>query len=184
MSFGIIVAAIIVVLAIYVISIYNKLVRFRVLVQEAFSGVDVFLKKRHDLIPNLVETVKGYATHERETLEKVIQARNMARSASSIEGKESAEKNLNQALLNLMAVAEQYPDLKADANFQNLQNQLSSLEDDVEKARRYYNGTARNFNIKVQSFPSNIIANMFSFQTASFFELDSESEKAVPNVSF
>ncbi len=126
------------------------------------------LKKRYDLIPNLVETVKGYASHERDTLDSVTQARTMAKNAGSVQEKEAAEKNLNQAMMNLFAVAEQYPDLKANANFQQLQTELSSLESDIEKSRRYYNGTARENNTLIESFPSNIIANMYKFEKAPF----------------
>lgn len=142
------------------------------------------LKKRYDLIPNLVETVKGYATHERETLDSVTQARTMAKNAGSVQEKEAAEKNLNQAMMNLFAVAEQYPDLKANTNFQQLQNELSSLESDIEKSRRYYNGTVRENNTLVESFPSNIIANMYKFEKAPFFELQNTAEREVPSVKF
>jgi LemA protein len=129
----IVVIALVVIVLLYGVSVYNKLVKFRNLVQEAWSSIDVMLKKRYDLIPNLVETVKG-ATHERETLDSVTQARTMAKNAGSVQEKEAAEKNLNQAMMNLFAVAEQYPDLKANTNFQQLQNELSSLESDIEKS--------------------------------------------------
>lgn len=168
----------------YIISIYNKLVRLRNLVQEGWSSIDVMLKKRHDLIPNLVETVKGYATHERSTLDSVVQARAAALNANTVEAKESAEKNLSQAMMNLMAVAEQYPDLKANANFQQLQAELSSVEGDIEKARRYYNGTVRENNTAVESFPSNIVANMYKFEKSAFFELENPTERQVPSVKF
>jgi len=168
----------------YGVSIYNRLVKLRNLVQEAWSSIDVMLKKRHDLIPNLVETVKGYATHERETLENVTKARNLAVGADSVEAKEAAEKNLNQAMVNLFAVAEQYPDLKANANFQQLQAELSSIENDIEKSRRYYNGTVRENNTLVESFPSNIVANMYKFEKSKFFELENIAEREVPNVKF
>ena len=179
-----VVLAIVVIVLFYSISVYNKLVKFRNLVQEAWSSIDVMLKKRHDLIPNLVETVKGYATHERETLDSVVNARNYAANANSVAGKEAAEKNLNQAMMNLFAVAEQYPDLKANANFQQLQSELSNLEGDIEKARRYYNGTVRENNTTVESFPSNIIANMYKFEKSPFFELQNVAEREVPNVKF
>lgn len=175
---------ILVIVLLYGVSIYNRLVKLRNLVQEAWSSIDVMLKKRHDLIPNLVETVKGYATHERETLENVTQARNQAVSASSVEGKEIAEKNLNQAMMNLFAVAEQYPDLKANTNFQQLQAELTSLESDIEKSRRYYNGTVRDQNNLIETFPSNIIANMYKFEKSKFFELDNIAEREVPSVKF
>ncbi|MDF2832421.1 LemA family protein [Chryseobacterium indoltheticum] len=181
---ALIVIGVLVLAVLYGVSIYNRLVKLRNLVQEAWSSIDVMLKKRHDLIPNLVETVKGYATHERETLENVTRARNLAVGADFVEGKEIAEKNLNQAMMNLFAVAEQYPDLKANANFQQLQAELSSIENDIEKSRRYYNGTVRENNTLVESFPSNIVANMYKFEKSKFFELDNIAEREVPNVKF
>ncbi|QDP84430.1 LemA family protein [Chryseobacterium sp. SNU WT5] len=168
----------------YGISIYNRLVKLRTMVQEAWSSIDVMLKKRHDLIPNLVETVKGYATHESSTFESVTRARTAAMSANTVQEKEFAEKNLNQAMMNLNAVAEQYPDLKANTNFLQLQGELSALESDIEKSRRYYNGTVRENNILVETFPSNIIANMFKFVKSTFFELDNIAERAVPSIKF
>lgn len=181
---ALIIIGIIAIFLLYAVSIYNRLVKLKNLVQEAWSSIDVMLKKRHDLIPNLVETVKGYATHERETLDSVTRARNQAVGANSLEAKEAAEKNLNQAMMNLFAVAEQYPDLKANANFQQLQGELTSIENDIEKSRRYYNGTARENNTLVESFPSNIVANMFKFEKASYFELDNIAEREVPTVKF
>ncbi|MEN4759105.1 MULTISPECIES: LemA family protein [unclassified Chryseobacterium] len=180
----IIVIALVVIFLLYGVSVYNKLVRLRNLVQEGWSSIDVMLKKRHDLIPNLVETVKGYATHEKETLENVTRARNLALGANSVEAKEAAEKNLNQAMMNLFAVAEQYPDLKANTNFQQLQAELTSIENDIEKSRRYYNGTVRENNTAVESFPSNIIANMYKFEKSPFFELQNVAEREVPTVKF
>ncbi len=180
----IIVGVLVLIVVLYGVSIYNRLVKLKNLVQEGWSSIDVMLKKRHDLIPNLVETVKGYATHERETLENVTKARNLAVGADSVEGKEAAEKNLNQAMVNLFAVAEQYPDLKANANFQQLQAELSSIENDIEKSRRYYNGTARDNNTLVESFPSNVIASMYKFEKVKFFELDNIAEREVPTVKF
>ncbi|HEX7870783.1 MAG TPA: LemA family protein [Chryseobacterium sp.] len=181
---SLIIVGVLVIVLLYGVSIYNRLVKLRNLVQEAWSSIDVMLKKRHDLIPNLVETVKGYATHERETLENVTKARNLAVGADSVEGKEIAEKNLNQAMVNLFAVAEQYPDLKANANFQQLQAELSSIENDIEKSRRYYNGTVRENNTLVESFPSNIVANMYKFEKSKFFELENIADREVPSVKF
>ena len=181
---ALIIIGIIAIFLLYAVSIYNRLVKLKNLVQEAWSSIDVMLKKRHDLIPNLVETVKGYATHERETLDSVTRARNQAVGANSLEAKEAAEKNLNQAMMNLFAVAEQYPDLKANANFQQLQGELTSIENDIEKSRRYYNGTARENNTLVESFPSNMVANMFKFEKVSYFELDNIAEREVPTVKF
>ncbi len=168
----------------YGISIYNRLVKLRTMVEEAWSSIDVMLKKRHDLIPNLVETVKGYASHERETFDSVTRARAAAMSANSLEEKQAAEKNLNQAMMNLNAVAEQYPDLKANTNFLQLQGELSNLEGDIEKSRRYYNGTVRENNILIETFPSNIIANMYKFTKSAFFELENIAERAVPSIKF
>ncbi|MBF8456834.1 LemA family protein [Kaistella sp. G5-32] len=179
-----IIVALVVLFFMYGIGIYNRLVKVKTMVQEAWSSIDVMLKKRHDLIPNLVETVKGYATHERATFDSVTRARAAAMSANGIQEKEAAEKNLNQAMMNLNAVAEQYPDLKANSNFLQLQGELSVLEGDIEKSRRYYNGTVRENNILVDTFPSNIIANMFKFTKSVFFELDNVAERAVPTVTF
>lgn len=179
-----IVAAVVLLTGLYGIGIYNKLVRLKNLVMEAWSGIDVMLKKRHDLIPNLVETVKGYASHERGTLESVISARTQALGAQSVEEKEAAEKRLSGALMNLFALAEQYPDLKASANFQQLQSQVESMEGEIEKARRYYNGTSRELNTLIESFPSNLIANMFGFEKSAYFQLDSAAERNVPQIKF
>lgn len=184
MIIGLVLLVVVVLFLLYGVSIYNRLVKLKNLVQEAWSSIDVMLKKRYDLIPNLVETVKGYATHERETLDSVTQARTQAMSAKSVEEKEIAEKQLGQAMMNLKAVAEQYPDLKANANFQQLQNELTNLEGDIEKARRYYNGTVRENNILVETFPSNIVAGMFHFTKSPFFELTNNAEREVPQVKF
>ena len=180
----IIVIAVVALVLLYGVSVYNKLVRFRTLVEEAWSGISVQLKKRHDLIPNLVETVKGYATHERETFESVTQARTTAMQAHDVKAQEAAENQLSGALMRLMAVAESYPELKANENFMQLQVQLSSIEGDIEKSRRYYNGSVRQKNILIDTFPSNIIAGMFNFTKSTFFELENEAEKAVPQIKF
>lgn len=179
-----VVLGLVVILALYTIGIYNKLVKLKNLVEEAWSGIDVQLKKRYDLIPNLVETVKGYAAHEKETLENVTRARAAAQQATTVEGHQVAEKNLSGALMNLLAVAERYPDLKANTNFLQLQSSLSEIEGDIEKARRYYNGNVREQNTLIESFPSNIIANMFNFAKSVFFELENPAEKQAPSVKF
>ena len=184
MTITLIILAAIAIFFFYGISIYNRLVKLKTMVEEAWSSIDVMLKKRHDLIPNLVETVKGYATHERATLDSVTRARAAAMGANTIQEKEVAEKNLSQAMMTLNAVAEQYPDLKANTNFLQLQGELSALEGDIEKSRRYYNGTVRENNILVDTFPSNILANMFKFTKATFFELDNVAERAVPSIKF
>ena len=173
-----------VLVAFYGVGIYNRLVKLKTLVAEAWSGIDVQLKKRYDLIPNLVETVKGYASHEKETFENVTKARNQAQNATSVEGKQAAENQLNKSLINLFAVAEQYPELKANENFLSLQNELSVVESDIEKSRRYYNGTTRDYNILIDSFPSNIIAGITKFTKAVFFEIDTEAERQNPQVKF
>ncbi|HQW04498.1 MAG TPA: LemA family protein [Flavobacteriales bacterium] len=170
--------------AFYAIAIYNKLVKLKNLVAEAWSGIDVQLKKRYDLIPNLVETVKGYAAHEKETFENVTKARAAAQQATTVEGQQVAENKLNGALMNLMAVAERYPDLKANTNFLALQSALGEVEGDIEKARRYYNGNVREQNTLIESFPSNMVANSFNFAKSTFFELENPAEKNAPQVKF
>lgn len=184
MIIAIVIIVLIVIVLLYGVSIYNRLVKLRTMVQEAWSSIDVMLKKRHDLIPNLVETVKGYATHERATLDSVTQARANALNANSLQEKEAAENSLSQAMVRLNAVAEQYPDLKANTNFQQLQGELTGIESDIEKARRYYNGTVRENNILVETFPSSIIANMYKFEKSPFFELQNAAEREVPQVKF
>ncbi|MCL2727938.1 MAG: LemA family protein [Bacteroidales bacterium] len=176
-AFGVFLITIIV-----VIYLYNKLVTSRNRMQEAWSGIDVYLKKRHDLVPALVTTVKGYATHEKETFEEVTRCRSSAMQAKGQEARIELETGLEKALGQLMVVAESYPDLKANINFLELQKQLSQIEEDLSYARRYYNGTVREQNIKIESFPSNVVANMFRFDKGTFFEID-KTEKMVPNVS-
>ena len=184
MTYFIILIALAAVILFYFVGIYNKLVRKRSMVEEGWSGIDVQLKKRHNLIPNLVETVKGYASHEKETLERVISARNKAIQAEGVADQTKAEQQLNSALANVFALSEAYPDLKANQNFLHLQQELSNIEGDIEKARRYYNGTVREQNIMVESFPSNIVANSFGFYISSFFELEDESQRSNPEVKF
>lgn len=179
-----IIGVIVLLIAFYAVGVYNKLVKLKTLVEEAWSGIDVQLKKRYSLIPNLVETVKGYAKHELETFEKVVLARNQAQNATTVEGHQAAENQLNKALVNLFALSEQYPELKANQNFLQLQDELSVIEQDLEKSRRYYNGTVREKNILVDSFPSNILANIFGFIKSKFFELDNATERALPEVKF
>ena len=169
---------------VFVIGIFNKLVRLKNMVEEAWSGIDVQLKKRYNLIPNLVNTIKGYAAHEKEVFENVAAMRSAGINAKTIEEHGKAENAITQALGRLFAVAENYPDLRANANFVDLQNQLSAIENDIQMARRYYNGTARNKNIAVQSFPSNIIASMFGFKTAAYFELEDAMQRETPVVDF
>lgn len=170
----------------YAIVTYNGLVRARQMVQEAWSGIDVQLKRRADLIPNLVETVKGYAGHEKEALESVTEMRTRAQAVPSndVAGRAAAEGLLSQALGRLFAVAEAYPDLKANENFMQLQQTLETVEGEIQMSRRYYNGSARELNVKVESFPSNIIANAFKFVQAQYFELENLDDRNVPQVSF
>lgn len=184
---GIVVAVVVVLLVVIliaaIIGMYNTLVRLRNTVEEAWSTVDVQLKKRYDLIPNLVETVKGYAKHEGETLEKVIAARNLAMTSSG-DAKMAAENALTGTLKSLFALQERYPDLKANTNFMDLQNQLKVIENEIASARRYYNGTVKTFNTKIEVFPSNLIANMMKLTKRPYFELDSEEERKAVSVKF
>lgn len=173
-------------IALYAIFVYNGLVRARQMVREAWSGIDVQLKRRADLIPNLVETVKGYASHEKETLREVTEMRTRAQAVPSgdIAGRAAAEGMLSQALGKLFAVAEDYPELRANENFVELQQTLETTENEIQMARRYYNGAARALNIRVESFPSNLVANTFKFEQAEYFEIEDESDRAVPDVKF
>lgn len=164
-------------------SIYNGFVRNKALVDEGWSGIDVQLKRRYDLVPNLVATVKQYSLHEQQVLEAVTHLRTRAMHAETIHQRAEAESALTGALKTLFAVAEQYPDLKANHNFIHLQTELSKLEHDIQLARRYYNGTARNYNIAIQSFPDYIIARITSFEPVSYFEIAAEESKN-PQVKF
>jgi LemA protein len=166
------------------VSIYNRLIKNRNLVQEAWSGIDVQLKRRTDLIPNLLEAVKGYMVHERGVLDRVTELRTQSRQAGSVGEKAQAEGLLGAALGNLLAVAENYPDLKASQNFMELQRSLADIEEQLQLARRYYNGAARNLNILIESFPSNLIAGGFGFQPAEYFELETARDREVPKVNF
>lgn len=175
---------VIVVLALIVIAMYNGLVRLRVQADNAWSDIDVQLKRRYDLVPNVVETVKGYAAHEKGTLEAVVQARNSAMSAQGPAAKAEAENQLTGALRQLFALSEAYPQLRAVESFTSLQNTLMQLEDAIQNSRRYYNAVVRDLNTKIQEFPSNIIAGMFNFKTREFFEVSAPAEREVPKVSF
>ena len=178
--------AILAALAVYAVSVYNGLVKARQMTEEAWSGIDVQLKRRADLIPNLIETVKGYAAHEKSTFEEVVNLRNKAQEvpAGDVEGRAVAEGMLSQALGKLFALAEAYPDLKANTNFLELQKSLETIESEIQMSRRYYNGAARDLNIRVESFPSNIVANFFRFVKAQYFEITNEADRAVPSVKF
>ncbi|NYT31185.1 MULTISPECIES: LemA family protein [Rhizobium] len=181
-----VILAIIVVIALYLVFIYNGLVRARQMAEEAWSGIDVQLKRRADLIPNLIETVKGYAAHEKSTLEEVVELRNKAQAVPSgdVAGRAQVEGLLGQALGRVIALAEAYPDLKANQNFAELQASLETMEGELQMARRYYNGAARDLNVKVESFPSNLVAGQFDFAKREYFEITNEADRAVPTVKF
>ena len=170
----------------YLVFIYNGLVKARQMAEEAWSGIDVQLKRRADLIPNLIETVKGYATHEKGTLESVIELRNKAQAvpAGDVAGRAAAEGLLGAALGKIVALAEAYPDLKANENFVELQKSLETIEGEIQMSRRYYNGAARDLNVKVESFPSNLVAGQFGFSKKPYFEIANEADRAVPTVKF
>ncbi|ABR59321.1 LemA family protein [Sinorhizobium medicae] len=170
----------------YLVFAYNGLVKARQMAEEAWSGIDVQLKRRADLIPNLVETVRGYAAHEKSTIEEVVALRNRARAVpeGDVAARAAAEGALSQALGRLFALAEAYPDLKANENFVELQRSLETIEGEIQMSRRYYNGAARDLNVKVESFPSNLIANVFRFAKANYFEITNEADRAVPSVKF
>lgn len=167
----------------YLVFVYNGLVKARQMAEEAWSGIDVQLKRRADLIPNLIETVKGYAAHEKSTLEEVVTLRNRAQAVpeGDVAARAAAEGALSQALGRVFALAEAYPDLKANENFAELQRSLETIEGEIQMSRRYYNGAARDLNVKVESFPSNLIANAFRFVKASYFEITNEADRAVPD---
>lgn len=175
----IIIVAVLLIIGLWLAGTYNKLVRKRNNAKEGFSTMDVYLKKRFDMIPNLVETVKGYATHERETLEAVMKARSQVASAGTIDQKVENENMLTGALGRLFAVAENYPDLKANQNFLNLQEQLRSVEQDIANARKFYNGTVKDLNNSIEQFPSNIVAGIFHFEKMPMFEINEESRQNV-----
>ncbi len=175
---------IVVLLLAFVAGAYNALVRLRNQVENAWSQIDVQLKRRHDLIPNLVETVKGYAGHERQTLENVIKARNMAVSAQGVADRAQAENILTGALKSLFAVTEAYPNLKADQSFLRLQEEVASTENKVAFSRQFYNDSVMIFNTRREVFPTNIIANMFNFVRREFFEVNDEAQREAPQVKF
>ena len=184
MIIGIIIGAVVLIVIIWLIATYNGFVRLKNSIEEAFSTMDVYLKKRYDLIPNLVETVKGYASHERETLERVMTARNAAASATTMEGRIEGENMLQSTLKSLFAVAEAYPDLKANVNFLELQGELRRIEDEIANSRKYYNAVVKTFNSKREVFPSSIVAGMFRFEKKPLFEVGSEAERESVRVQF
>jgi len=183
---GIVIGVLVVLFLLFIVVMYNGLVKNRNQKDNSWSQIDVQLKRRHDLIPNLVETVKGYAAHERKTFEDVTAARNIAQGAvgKGVGAQSQAEAGLSGALSRLMAVVERYPDLKANQNFLALQEELSSTENKISFSRQYYNDSALRYNNKVQMFPSNIVAGMTGFKLAEFFQIEVPAEKEVPKVSF
>jgi len=184
MAFGFVILLLIVGGLVFLGVMYNTLVGLRVRADSSWSDIDVQLKRRHDLIPNLVETVKGYAGHEKTTFENVTKFRSMAMQATGPAERAEAEGQLTMALKSLFAVAENYPQLRASENFSSLQKSLAEIEDNLQNARRYYNAVVRDLNTAIQSFPSNLVAGMFGFQQKAFFELGSAAEREAPAVKF
>jgi len=174
-----IILGLVLLIALWFMGSYNGFVRLRNAIEEAFSTMDVYMKRRYDLVPNLVETVKGYARHEAETFEKVVAARNMAAGASTTQDRIEGENMLTQSLRSLFALAENYPDLKANQNFMDLQRQLGVIEDDIASSRKYYNAIVRDYNTKREAFPSSIVAGMFNFAKAEMFEIAAEQRENV-----
>jgi LemA protein len=182
MGYGIL--AVIVAVAGYLVFIYNSLVSNKNLVAEGWSGIDVQLKRRADLIPNLVETVKGYATHEDKLFRDIAELRAKSIAGGSVGDQSAVGQAMSAALGRLFAIAEAYPELKADANFRDLQDKLTGVEDEIQMSRRYYNGAVRNLNTLIESFPSNIVANFFKFMKAEFFEIGDAAQRETPKVDF
>ena len=170
----------IIALVVFLIAIYNKLVRLRNMVAEGWSGIEVQLKRRANLIPNLIESVKGYMGHEAKLLNEITALRSQSKSTQAVADKSQVETALTRSLGNLVAVAESYPDLKANQNFLDLQDELAQIENDIQMARRYYNGTVRDLNIMIEAFPSNLIAGRFGFTQAEYFEIDTPQDREVP----
>ena len=179
-----IILGIIVIVLLYLVISYNNLIKKKNLVEEGWSSIDVQLKRRSNLIPNILNSVKGYISHEKNLLQEITELRSQSDSADNVIDQGKAESSLSGSLVNLFAVAENYPELKANENFLDLQKQLQETEDDIQMARRYYNGTVRNNNVLVESFPTNLVANAFSFEKADFFEIEDQKVRAVPKVEF
>ena len=179
-----IILGIIVIALLYLITSYNNLIKKKNLVEEGWSSIDVQLKRRSNLIPNILSSVKGYMSHEKNLLEEITELRSQSDAADNVIDQGKAESSLSGSLMNLFAVAENYPELKANENFLDLQKQLQEIEDDIQMARRYYNGTVRNNNVLVESFPTNLVANAFSFGKADFFEIKDQNVRDVPKVEF
>jgi LemA protein len=176
--------ALVVLAGLWAIFAYNGLVRHKNMVAEAWSGIDAQLKRRADLIPNLVEAVKGYAAHERQTFDELARLRSAGQSQGDVAQRAQTEQAITAAIGKVMVVAEAYPELKASTNFQSLEKDLADTEDQIQLARRYYNGTVREYNVMIEQFPSNLIAGFGSFKPAPFFQIDNDADRAAPNVSF
>ena len=184
MALGLILLLVIVALGAMVVGTYNRLVGLRQRANQAFADIDVQLQQRHDLIPNLVETVKGYASHERETFDELARLRSSGQAQADVGQRAQTETAITAAIGKVMAVAEAYPELKASTNFQQLQKDLADTEDQIQLARRYYNGAVRDFNVMIEQFPSNLIANIGAFKPAPFFQIEKEADRAAPKVTF
>jgi len=181
---GLVLLAIVVLAALWGVSIFNGLVRRKNVVAEAWSGIEAQLKRRADLIPNLVETVKGYASHERETFDELARLRSAGQGQADVAQRAQTETAITAAIGHVLAVAEAYPELKASSNFQSLQNELADVEDQIQLARRYYNGAVRDFNVMIEQFPSNVVANFGAFKPAPFFEIENAADREAPKVTF
>jgi len=181
---GFVLLGLAVVLVLWAVAIFNGLVRRRNIVAEAWSGIETQLKRRADLIPNLVESVKGYAAHERTTFEELARLRSASQAGQDIAQRAQTEQAITAAIGRIMAVAEAYPQLRASENFQSLQKDLAEVEDQIQLARRYYNGAVRDYNVMIEQFPSNMIASSFAFSKAAFFQIENAADRDVPKVSF
>lgn len=180
---AVVIISLVILTLVYFIYTYNYLIRLRTMVNEAWSGIDVQLQKRHDLVPNIVKVVQGYAAHEKELFESITRLRAQGIEANSVKDLEAAEVSLSKALGKLFVVVENYPELKANQNFLELQKELAAVEHDLQRARRYYNGSVRNYNILIEQFPSMLVAKLFSHTTRDFFDIKNETERAVPVVN-
>lgn len=181
---SILIISFVILLIIYFVYIYNTLIRLQNMVNEAWSGIDVQLQKRHDLIPNIVKVVQGYATHEKNLFESITKLRAQGIEANNVKEQEAAEVGLSKALGSLFVVVENYPELKANQNFLELQRDLSAVENDLQRARRYYNGSVRNYNILIEQFPSMFVAKASKHTQRDFFDIKNETERAAPEVNF
>lgn len=180
----IVIGSILALVAIWLIAGYNRLAHLRVLTQEAWSGMDVQLKRRYDLIPNLVASVQGYSIHEKNIIDDIVRMRAASMGATGVQEKATAEAGLTQSLKTLFAIAEQYPNLKANENFLALQKELSNIEQELQLSRRYYNGASRNYNVQTIQFPSSVVAKLFGYAPVPYFELTTPEERNAPKVNF